>query len=180
MIDIIHVGAHFGEEWMWHRWATKDPFRLHLVEPCLSCVTVLHTVLPGAHIYPVALAAEDDIKQLFIPRWGTEGASLYRQKINLGKPITQTTICLSGITLFGMMGLEEFVLFVNCEGAEFEFLPEVLRQYQNKIRLLCFSTHEKKIPGFDEDLKRLLELCDELSIENLHRNEFFKELRRLA
>jgi len=60
---------------------------------------------------------------------------------------------------------------MDIEGAEIEVIQHIIKQETyKKVDLVLVETHENKIPGHDEKVKRLKQLLTSKNIQNIKLN----------
>ena len=138
MTIYIEVGGHTGETAS--KWLSEDPNRKILIlEPIPQLVKALNKKFEknsNVEIFEVALWNKNEIRD-FAASERADGSSLHLEKVNLRNPKIIKVECLRASKFINSLN-EEIYLRLNCEGAEFEILEELLE-----------STAIKKIKHFE-------------------------------
>ena len=145
--------------------------RLYLFEPDPSRVIDLAAKFGNdsrVTIYRAALTNYSGRGKFYRPAPGGEGSSLCREKINcIDAPSIQVN-CMDGYKFIRDLPPGPVVLYSNCEGGEFFFVPPILNSDVHKrIVLWSVSFHygSRKIPAKKPIWLEIEKKLDDLGIE---------------
>lgn len=136
---IVDVGANIGTFTLAAK-SRAPGCRVVAVEPFPANLSYLRrnieqNALPGVQVVPAAIGAEDGEGRLFVgPDTG-----LHSMKFDRGRGYVDVEV-LSLSTLFDRCGVEECdLLKIDCEGAEFDFLPSLDASVWSRVRRVAME-----------------------------------------
>lgn len=170
--DVLHfmdVGVWKGEVAALVLKSPRENLRVHLFEPDPDRMAALRVKFEHdtrVNYYEAVLTDREGVRSFYVPAPGHEGSSLFAdKKTSAGAPTIQVE-GIAGRAFIEALSPGPVVLYSNCEGGEFEFLPEILASdVRDRIALWSISWHNKKIPSMEPAFQEIKATMKRLGIE---------------
>ena len=176
-VHFVDIGAHKGKTARVLLSRSASNIYLHLFEPNPFLIETLKDQFEendGVSLYGAAFHIKKGYEILYMPEADSESSSLYAEKLTSpGSPqIPVPTV--DGPEFLRNLSPGPIILFSNCEGSEFDFVPPILDDPQLVARIVLWSVSfhhgQHKIPTMKPAYLKIKERLDELGIENLQRH----------
>lgn len=120
--------------------------------------------------YEAALTDTNEPGVFYVPAPGGEGSSLYADKKTSVGADTTLVDCINAFDFISNLPPGPIVLYSNCEGGEFNFMPLLLNSDLHKRIVLwsiAFHHGDRKIPSMKPAYWEIEKRMNELGIENV-------------
>ena len=176
-VHFVDIGAHKGQAAKLLVERGLSNVELHLFEPSPFLMKGLVDQFGENNkvsLYEAAFHNTNGHAIMYMPEPDSESSSLYAEKLTSpGAPSIQIPT-MDGPEFLRKLSPGPIILFSNCEGSEFDFVPPILDDPQlvDRIELWSVSFHhgQHKIPTMKLAYLKIKERLDELGIENLERH----------
>ena len=120
--------------------------------------------------YQQAFTDRNNFQTFYIPEDTSESSSLYAdKKTSVGSPTIQVE-CIDAIPFIRNLSPGPVVLYSNCEGSEFDFIPALINSgVYERIKLWSIAFHhgDRKIPSMKPVYQEIEKNMERLEIENV-------------
>lgn len=184
VLHFVDIGAHKGKvaSRLVDRGAPN--IYLHLFEPNPILMDRLRNRFGENNkvfLYEAAFHNSEGEATLYIPSETSESSSLYAKKLtSLGAPTIEVRT-VDGLAFLRNLSTGSIVLFSNCEGSEFDFVPDILDDPHlvERIKLWSVSFHhgQRKIPTMKLAYLKIKQRLNTLGIQNLERHYGKSDIR---
>lgn len=169
----VDIGAHKGQAAKVLLGRSLPNVELHLFEPNPVLMGMLFKLFGERNevfLYEAAFHTSQSVAIMYRPDPTSDSSSLYAEKrtsLGASKIEVQT---INGVEFLRSLSPGPIVLFSNCEGSEFDFVPEILDDPKlvERIKLWSVSFHhgQHKIPTMKPLYLKIKEKFEEMGIEN--------------
>jgi len=174
ILHFVDVGAHTGRTSKKILQSGGDNTRVWMFEPNAILALSLIADTQGdsrAVVYAKAFTDKEGRADMYTPDKTSESSSLYAdKKTSIGSPVISVP-CIDGVAFLKKLSPGPIVLYSNCEGSEFDFIPKVLDDKELRDRIVFWSVSfhhgQRKIPSMKPTYLKIKARMDELGIENV-------------
>ena len=184
MFHFVDIGAHRGEASSRFVGRGLTDVQLHLFEPNPTLMRLLEERFKyssNVRLNETAFHIKEGEADMYTPDPESESSSLYAEKkTSPGAPVLCVKM-IDGPAYLKNLDSGPIVLFSNCEGSEFDFMPVILDMPElvDRIKLWAIGFHhgQRKIPTMRPAYEKIQATMDALGIENPNRHYSRSDIR---
>lgn len=185
MFHFVDIGTHRGEASSRFVGRGLTDVQLHLFEPNPTLMRLLEERFKyssNIRLNETAFYIKEGEADMYTPDPESESSSLYAEKkTSPGAPVLRVKT-IDGPAYLNSLSPGPIILFSNCEGSEFDFMPVILDMPElvERIKIWAIGFHhgQNKIPSMRPAYEKIQEKMDSLGIENPNRHYNGGDIRR--